>query len=671
MATNHDRVALPMTSYPRLFAPISLNGVELRNRIVQTGHVTGMAYTHLPGPELLAYYKERARGGVALIISEAGSIHPTARHMSSVIQLYDERIVPAYRTVAHELHALGCRFVAQLWHSGSNTDGISTEREPWAPSPIAGVLNHEIAHEVSQREIRELIDAYAGSTARAVAGNADGVELHAGHGYIPQQFMSQVTNKRTDEYGGSFENRLRFTTEVLDAVAEALGPQKILGLRISAVEGVPGGLELEENIEIARRLVATGRITYLSVTYGNYSNMQQQIAPMGTPLGYLAHYAGALREAVPGVPVLAVGRITSPELAEQILAEGQADLIGMTRQLMADPEFANKAQQGQADRIRPCVGTNYCMSRMWAGRQVSCIYNPATGRELELGAETLTPAATPRRVTVVGGGPAGLEAARVAALRGHTVTLYEREDELGGQLRLARRVASRRELGLIADYLAREVDRLGVAVRLGVEATRETLAGAEAVVVATGSRTRALGFNHARADRDRIPGIESTHALSARDVLQDGAGLGRRVIVSDPEGHVQGLAIVEHLLDTGHEVELVTQHAAAGSKIGGSAWMRLIEDCIRKGATLTTLSIVDRIEGARVTVTDVFGAWPRLREGVDAVVVVGDAVAEDALARDLLERPGGLAYVVTVGDCLAPRHLDMAVLEGHRAGRAV
>ena len=597
-------------------------------------------------------------------------MHPTGEQPNNVMRLYDDRIVDAYRAMIPELHEYGCRFVAQLWHPASNVDWLTNEREVWAPSPIAGMVHHEIAHEVTTDEIGELVDAYAASAANAVAGGADGVEIHGAHGYLPHQFMSRYFNKRTDTYGGSLENRMRFLAEVLTAVREATGPEPIVGIRLSGDEATPTGIDVEQTVEVARMLVGTGLVSYISISFGNYGNMQLQIGPMGTPLGHLAHLAGAVRDVVAGVPVIAVGRLTNPTLAERVLTEGKADLIGMARELMVEPEFAVKAAEGREAELRPCIGANLCHSRVQWGRSLACVFNPATGRELELGAATIARAEEPKRVVVAGGGPAGMEAARAAALRGHAVTLLEREPELGGQLRLAARLPSRSEFGELTAWLERELARLGVTVETGAEATAESVArlDPEVVVVATGSVARSGGFVAARAARATIPGIETTRALTGRDVAAGARELGGRVVVFDTECHVQGMAVAVQLLDLGAEVEIVTQQQFVGARIGGSTWNRLMIDVMERGGILTSNTVVDRVGGSNVWLVDLYGGRELLREGVDAVVVVGDNAADDALGREL--RMAG-HEVVAVGDCVAPRLLEMAILEGHRAGRAL
>ena len=659
-----------MVRYAALFSPLSVGGMELRNRLVMTGHTTGMASDHMPGEQLRAYYRERARGGVAMIISEASSVHPTAAHMNQTIFLYDPRIVDSYKVLTKELHELGCRFIAQLWHCGTNTDGMKTEMPVWGPSPLAGVLNHELAHEMSRAEIEEMVDAYARAAAYAREGGADGVELHMAHGYLLQQFMSPFTNKRTDEYGGDLEGRMRFPLAVLAAVREAVGQELIVGARLSGEEGVPGGLELLQNLEIAKMLATTKAVSYFSISFGNCHNMEIQTAPMGMPAGHLTHLAGAVRAQV-DVPILAVGRILTPDVAEAVLSSGQADLIGMARELIADPQFGTKAESAPAT-IRQCIGCNYCQSRVGFGKHVTCIYNAAAGRERELGAETLTPVAQPKRILVIGGGPGGLEAARVAALRGHEVTLYERAPELGGQIRLAARVKSREEIANVVRFLSNELRRLEVDVQLETDVTPELIdeCQPDAVILATGSRARAVGMNALRSDVPGIPGIETCDAVTPRDVLDESRDVGQNVLVVDFEGHVQGMATAEHLLDQGKQVEIVTAAPFLGMAIGGTSWIKLMQDVSGKGVKITTDTMVDGVEGRTVKLVHVYGGGTETREGIDTIVVVGDAVSEDHLGRELEVAEAGYR-VISVGDCVAPRHLDMAVLEGHRAGRAV
>jgi 2,4-dienoyl-CoA reductase-like NADH-dependent reductase (Old Yellow Enzyme family) len=658
--------------YPRLAEPLQVGPMALRNRFVQTGHATNMAHDGLPQARLRAYYAERAAGGVAMIITEAQSVHPTALIAGSPVRMWQDGLADCYREIADELHAHDTRFVPQLWHCGFNTDSSITERAAWAPSAVAGALNHEIAHAVTVEEIADLVNAYSRGAAVARAGGADGVEIHMGHGYLPQQFLSPLSNRRTDAYGGSWENRLRFPLEVLDAVRATVGPELAVGVRISGEEGVPGGLGLPEAIAFAEVLEETGQVDYLSVSFGTYANMEIQTAPMGMPAGHLAPLAAGVRAQV-ALPVIAVGRMLTPEVGEALLQAGSADLIGMARELIAEPEYPAKALSGRAAEIRPCIACNYCQSRLWFRRAISCIHNPAAGRERELGRAAAALAPTARRVLVVGGGPAGMESALAAAGRGHRVTLVEGEDALGGQLRFASRPQSRREVAKVVAHRERMLDRTEVEVLLGHRADAPFIAAAapDAVILATGSVPSIQGATGLRPDRAGIPGIASARALTSWDVLAaDAAPIEGHVLIVDLEGHVQALAVADHLQRTGATVTLATPHAQVGARIGGTTWTRLMQIVSAGGARLRVGVMPERVEGEQVVLADAFGGPTTTLDDVAAIVVVGDARAQDSLRAELEELETA-PEIIAVGDCVAPRHLDMAILEGQRAGRSL
>jgi NADPH-dependent 2,4-dienoyl-CoA reductase/sulfur reductase-like enzyme len=530
-----------------------------------------------------------------------------------------------------------------------------------APSAVDAELSTETPHVLDVDEIEEIVTAFAAAAVRVRAGGLDGIELHGGHGNLIQQFLSPLTNRRTDAYGGSRENRLRFAHQVLTAVRRAVGEDFVVGMRLSAEEHEPGGLTLAEARLIARALTEAGRLDYLNVTSGRELSswsLAMHYAPMYVPSLHLRHLARGIKDAV-SVPILAVGRIVAPDDAESLLASGDADLVGMTRAQIADPELANKAARGALEEIRYCVGANEgCLGRLFRGLPISCIHNPTSGREAELGPPR--PASRPRRVVVVGGGAAGLEAARVAAERGHHVVLLERKAVLGGQVQLARRAPGRGEFGAVADQLIAAVGRAGVEVRLGCEATVEGVLALEpeAVVVATGSDAR-------------VPVLADGEGrlVSARAALE-GALVGNPVVVYDTRGDMVGLTTADWLADRGYAVTVVTPHLYVGPLIEIMTWRILYQRLLDKKVQVVAQSEVVGLSEHGVVVRQVFsGAESTLVDAATVVAACGGE-ATDGLYRQLKQAARGLELHL-VGDAAAPRQVEQAVYEGHLAGRAV
>ncbi|MBI4013256.1 MAG: FAD-dependent oxidoreductase [Candidatus Rokubacteria bacterium] len=647
---------------PHLFSPFTIRNVSLRNRIVSTAHATGLAENGSIGDRLIAYHVARARGGVGLIITEQTTVHPgsTSRHTGSV-RNWDDSIIAPYGRLSRAVHELGARLFAQLNHAGAQSGSPGGIRRVVAPSAVDAELSTETPHVLDVDEIEEIVTAFAAAAVRVRAGGLDGIELHGGHGNLIQQFLSPLTNRRTDAYGGSRENRLRFAHQVLTAVRRAVGEDFVVGMRLSAEEHEPGGLTLAEARLIARALTETGRLDYLNVTSGRELSswsLAMHYAPMYVPSLHLRHLARGIKDAV-SVPILAVGRIVDPGDAESLLASGDADLVGMTRAQIADPELANKAARGALEEIRYCVGANEgCLGRLFRGLPISCIHNPTSGREAELGPPR--PASRPRRVVVVGGGAAGLEAARVAAERGHRVVLLERKAVLGGQVQLARRAPGRGEFGAVADQLIAAVGRAGVEVRLGCEATVEGVLALEpeAVVVATGSDAR-------------VPVLADGEGrlVSARAALE-GALVGNPVVVYDTRGDMVGLTTADWLADRGYAVTVVTPHLYVGPLIEIMTWRILYQRLLDKKVQVVAQSEVVGLSEHGVVVRQVFsGAESTLVDAATVVAACGGE-ATDGLYRQLKQAARGLELHL-VGDAAAPRQVEQAVYEGHLAGRAV
>ncbi len=636
--------------------------VTVDNRIAVMPHTTLLSTDHLIGDRHIAYYEERAKGGAGLVIVETLIVHPTSQPLMNEAFGYDEREVPRYRELTAAVHRHGTKVFAQIAHGGRQLiDGSISRRPLWGVSPVALSVASETPHEMDEEEIAELIDAYARCARYVREGGFDGVELHASHGYLIQQFFSPLSNLRTDRWGGALENRMRFAFEVIHAVRRAVGSDFVLGLRLSADEFVPGGLTTDDTQEIARRLVASGQLDYLSVSAGMGQTPFLITCDMSFPPGSHAYLAGMIKEVVGDTPVFASQRINDPILAERILAEGQADMVGMTRATLCDPELPRKAREDRLADIRACIACNQnCIGRIMQSKSIGCIQNAAAGREREWGMGTVTPAVRRKRVVVIGGGPAGLECARILAERDHNVALYERDTELGGQINLITKVASRQEFGGIVRYLSQQMQKLHVDVRLGTAATADAVLAdkPDAVVVATGSVPA----------RPNIDGADAPNVCDVSDLLAGRVQPGKRAVVIDGDCFYRTLTAADFLLDQEVVVEVLTPVFFVGMNVTMPSLIITYMNLFDKGVTFTPMHMVRSIEDHTVNAFHVFSAADRIITDVDTVVLAYPGRSETSLYRQL---KGKVAELYQIGDCVAPRKVDMAILEGHDVGRRI
>lgn len=645
------------TPYPTLLSPVTLGPLSLRNRVAMSAMSVQLADTSV-NDRLVAFVEARARGGVGLITLGSAPVVPDVHtYEQKQLALYSDEVVPGLARLADAVRGHGAKLSQILWHGGHNVP-VRSGRAALAPSPIPSVVHGNVPRAISRRELRELYRGYAAATRRCRDAGLDAVEIQTAADYILGSFLSPTLNRRTDEYGGSLENRVRAVAEVLEAVREAAGDEMAVAVRTSSAHLIPTDPDdygLEESVAAMRLLADRGLIDWVDVLSGSYWSAPAIIAPMTAPRCSAAEAAAAFGQGGVGVPVMVAGRIRTPEEAEAVLSAGRADVVALGRTLLADPDWVARAQADEAARIRPCVSCNQgCWASFAQGAPVSCIVNPAAGNELEL--STPEPAEAPRRVAVVGGGVAGMEAARVAAERGHRVTLFEASDALGGQFALAAAAPHRTELGLALEWWGRELDRLGVDVRL-----RERLTAppeADETIWATGAVPAATQVWRFRPSLvDGIPGTQD--APHGRAVMAGEATVSGRVLVIDEEGGWPAVSLAEWLAARPDvtEITVATSAAALGHP-----------DLLH---TLELFEVAPRVAAAGIVVhaqtfvLSVSGGHAELHDGrrlgpFDAVVLATGTAAPD-LGEDVL----------AVGDCVAPRGVWAATTDAGRVARAI
>jgi mycofactocin system FadH/OYE family oxidoreductase 2 len=624
-----------------------------------------MADSGRPGDRLTRYHEAKARGGCALtIFGGSSSVHPSSPAAAwKQIANHDDSIIPAYRTLADAVHAHGCLVFTQLTHMGRRAQADGEEADVLlAPSQIPERVHREVPHELEAEQIAELVRAFGEAARRCREGGLDGIELSMAHNHLIDQFWSPLFNQRLDDYGGSLENRMRFGLEVLQETRRRVGRDFVVGARISGDEFTRGGLTAADMAEIARRLATSGLVDFLSIIGGGAHTYELQAAAvpnMSYTTGVFVPLAAAIKQAVPGVPIFHASRIVDPVHADRTVAAGQIDVVGMTRALIADPDLPRKAREGRLDDIRTCVGANEgCIDRIYQGKPVTCVQNPATGRERELA--DVPPAKTLKKVVVVGGGVAGLEAARMAAVRGHRVVLFEKTAELGGQVLLAARAPARAEYAGIVRFLAAQVGKLAIDVRLAVEATASAVLAErpDTVIVATGSHPFV----------PPVPGSDGKHVVTDRDVLSGEAKVGANVVVVDDVHTQQALSTAELLLEQGKRVEVISPLFYVGQDIGVTSIAPLYKRLFTAGVVLTAGTELRAVEGSAVVVANVYSGIERRVEGVDTVVLSAGSRSTDSLYRVL---KGQVAELYAVGDCVAPRGVHQAILDATRVARAI
>ena len=670
----HNGSSSGSARYPHLFSPFRLGHLTLPNRFALTA--TAEVFSHGDGftnKRSIHYLCERAEAGVGLLITgnRLVDFHSQAPCRGYTFGHIREGL-GRERELARAVHERGAAIFAQFNHFGAhaNSFGADDYRVLMAPSPLKSPVWNETPKEMETEDLERLAEHFALCAALVREAGFDGAEIHMTNSYLLHQFLSPVYNQRTDAYGGSFENRLRFPLQVLAAVRARAGRDFVVGVRLTVDENLPGGMGPDAWAEVGRRIAVTGHADYLGVSAGTYHSFRAQVGIEDLPDGYLVPATAKLKQAVPTLPVMASGGLQDPQLAERILAAGEADLIGLSRPLLADADYVQKIREGREREVRRCIRCNQgCIARLFKGAPVACTINPAFGREELFGRHASQSASKPGTWLVVGGGPAGMRSALVLAQRGHRVTLHEKTDRLGGQVQLLIKQPGRDSFRYLIDDLSEQLRRQEVEVRFNSEITAQAIEAAcpDGVVLATGSRPLRTGVSPAAPFVTKLPGVEQSNVLTVWDVLETPQRVGASVLLLDDDGTRHSAGTAEFLLDHGKKVHLVSRMPSLFAPLGGMLEQpTMYQRLFSKGLQFSLNSWVKRLEGEGATLYNLYSGQETQLNGIDTFVLATGHKANDELYFAL---KGKVATLFRIGDCLAPRLLDHALYEAELAGR--
>ncbi len=630
------------TAYQSLLTPFQIKGVELKNRVVFLPHEMyfGSEY-HLPTKKQRYYYEERAKGGVGLIVVPSLGVHPTGFYSCQVAAKKES--IPGLKEITDVVHSYGTKIFAQLSHYGNQTKSVETLRATWAPSAIPDMTVREIPKEMTIDEIHTLVKAFGEAAKLLLEANFDGFEIKVAHDGILRQFLSPATNVRNDEYGGTLQKRARIVIEVLQEIRKNIG-DKPLGIRLCIDEFIPKGYSINDGIEYAK--LVNPYVDYINSDYGNWESMDKTIASLNYEQGLHLKSIAQIKKAV-DVPVIASGRIIHPEMAEKVLLDGVGDLVGMARELIAEPYWVKKIEAGDAEEIVECIGCNQkCIGRLLQNRAISCVVNPAAGFEEEFSREKLfSKSSTLKKVVVVGGGPAGMKAAEIAARKGHQVVLFEQNNELGGRVNLESSLPHKEEMAGTARYLKYALKKLKVDVRLNKLATEADILTEkpDITIIATGAQ---------------ITNSEGTY--SVEDVINNKVK-GETILVMDFDANIEGTGAVEYLANQGKTVHWATPVFFNGQDNEVSTVLLPIYNRLgKKKVILHPMSVMINFENGRATLLNPYFNTTSTIEGIEAIVMAGMKVANNSLYNQLRNK---LQNVYVIGDAAAPRNTGAALAD--------
>ena len=673
------------TSKDPLLQPFTLKHLELKNRIISTSHEPAYSEDMLPKLRYQLYHEEKAKGGIGLTMFGGSTLvdRDSPPAFGNLFAGTDE-IVPYFQELSNRVHRHGAALMCQITHLGRRT---SPYVEDWLPTVAASCVR-EPAHrafpkEMEREDMIRIAKAYGAAARRCMEGGLDGVEIE-GYGHLLDGFWSPLTNRRTDEYGGSLENRLRFTREVLDEIRNQVGSDYIVGLRMVIDEDLPGGIEFDEGMTIAKILTDTGQLDFINVIKGHVDTdegLSHVIPNMGTPSGPHLEFTAAVRSELK-LPIFHAARIADVATARHAVGSGCVDLIGMTRAHMADPHIVRKIENGQEDQIRPCVGAGYCIDRIYVGSEALCIHNPSTGRE-ETAPHIVSPSKNSKRAVVVGAGPGGLEAARVLAERGHDVVLFEAGDQPGGQINIAAKVERRREILGIVDWRYAQLQRLSVEMRFNTfaEANDVIQENPDIVIIATGGLPN-LSFLDSGSE----------YATTTWDVLTGITAVDSEVLVYDDNGQHQGISCAEYIALKGASVKIVTPDRSVAQEVGGTNYPIYLKLFYQHNVDMLPNKRLIRIHRKNGTLTgEFYNEYDRSTTTISApqIVVEHGTLPNDELYFDLkpgsknqgtididalvaekpqkhVPNPDGTYQLFRVGDAVASRNIHSAIYDSLR-----
>ena len=657
--------------FPQLFTPLQLRHKTLRNRVVFGAHTANMAEQGLPGARHLGYYLERAKGGAAMIVVEPVPVHRTAVLTRGNMRHSDDSIIEPLRVITDACHAEGTVMIQQLYHVGQHGDFDNSYAPSWSPSGLPSFHDSDGSHAMNEAEIYEIIDSFVAAAVRAQKAGFDGVELFGAYNGLIEQFWLPWTNRRTDQWGGCLDNRMRFSAEIAQRIRAEVGNDFIIGMNASIDSGVSIALQLDALCEIAGWLDSRQLIDYISCGSGGYFNFAELMPTFQFPDKLGAPYAEALKKVVRFAKVQAESHIRTPENANYAVASGQADMVSIVRGQIADPHLANKAKEGRAEDVRGCISCNQmCWGRRSRDYWISCLVNPSAGREFEWGGDRFEKVQAAKSVLVVGAGPAGMETARVAAERGHKVTLVEAGPQLGGAFRLAGMQPRRSQILELIGWYERQLKRLNVDVRLNTPLDGDEIKafGADSVLLATGSQPAMTGFQRGIPQQDQMQGVGLANVWSIEDVMGKLAKPGKRVVLVDDTGDWRGAGTAWYLAEQGHEVTIVTTWPMVGFWIQRTAGDgKLRSRLTQLGASWKTESAVIAWHGDAATVRNLLDG-KESKVASDALILATTNLSETSLAEELSRM--GIDHAMA-GDNVSPRLAVHAIYEGRVAGMQV